>query len=104
MRVPSRTSRKKSTQASTAPTPAATAPLLPHSSAARPVTATASARFTRSIRPTTVASLLVVFTWLRLLGLRVFCRGLALVRVRDPEDPLDGGADTEEQTEVHDPV
>jgi len=29
---------------------------------------------------------------------------LTLVLLHDPHDPLDGGAESEEQTEVHDPV
>jgi len=51
-------------------------------------------RLVRSIRASTAASPLVA----------VAVSDLAPVRLRHAHDSLDGGAETEEETEVHDPV
>src|SRR5689334_9272574 len=85
-REPMRTSSQKSAQARAAPAPAQIAP-------ARPVTSAARIRLMRSIRASTAVSCLVVLF-----------RSRALVRLRHAHQRLDGGAETEEEAEVHDPV
>ena len=103
MRVASRTSTQKSTQASSAPTPAATAPLVAPEQ--RGQAGDRDARATRfdalnSSRPPLPPGW---SSWRRFV---VFVsRGFALVRrCVTRQERLDGGADSEEQTEVHDPV
>src|SRR5689334_17350545 len=93
-----RTSSQKSAQARAAPAPAATAPRAPQIAPARPVTSAARIRLMRSIRASTTVSRFLVAR-IRIL----FCRS-ALVRLRHAHQRLDGGAETEEEAEVHDPV
>src|SRR3954471_4884801 len=95
-RPPMRTSSQKSAQASPAPTPAAIAPRAPHRSPARHVISAPRSRLMRSIRASTAASAVAARTAVAV--------DVAPVCLHHAHDPLDGGAQSEKQPEVHDPV